>query len=176
MNPSLIEKAKHIQLMIFDVDGIMTNGGITYTEQGDEIKTFHVRDGFGVQMLHEVGIITAIITGRCSPIVERRAKELGITHVYQNQPNKQAAFDTLKNQCQVPPSAIAYMGDDLIDIPLIKQSGLGITVPEAPSQVIEAADWITKKSGGAGAVREACEALIQAQNQWGAICQKYHLT
>lgn len=175
MNPSLIEKAKSIQLMIFDVDGILTNGGITYTESGEEIKTFHVRDGFGIQMLQESGILTAIITGRASPIVKRRAEELNIPYVYQNQADKQQAFEALKAELGLSDKNMGYMGDDFIDIPLLKRAGIGITVPEAPSRVLEAADWITQLSGGLGAVREVCESLLQAQGKWEPLCQKYKI-
>lgn len=175
MNPSLIEKAKSIKLMIFDVDGILTNGGITYSDSGEEIKTFHVRDGFGIQLLQDSGVRAAIITGRSSLIVKKRAEELKISYVYQDQTNKLEAFEMLKSQLGLSNGEIGYMGDDFIDIPLLKRAGLGVTVPEAPAFVLESADWITQLPGGLGAAREVCENLIKAQGQWEKICQKYKI-
>lgn len=176
MAPSYDEKqaqAEKIELVIFDVDGIMSDGKITYTHDGTEIKSFNVKDGLGIKMLHQAGIKTAIITGRKSEIVALRAKELGIQHLLQQREDKLAASLELSQELGIPSAHIAFMGDDLPDLSAIKHLGLGITVANAHELVKEHADYICKENGGDGAVREACEYILHAKKKLADIFKSY---
>lgn len=160
------QKAQKIKLLAMDVDGILSNGQIIYDSNGNETKAFYVQDGVGLKGLRDAGIQLAIITGRSSPMVERRAKELGITHVIQGQDDKFTQLSTLAVSLGLELNECAYMGDDLPDMMAIKYAGLGISVPNGCTEVQEIADLITVKSGGHGAVREACEFILKAQNRY----------
>lgn len=159
------ETAKAIRLLALDVDGVLTDGRIYYGNNGEELKAFNIKDGLGIKLAQRAGIEVAIITGRRSAIVERRAAELGITHVIQGREDKLVALEQLCAQENYALHECAYMGDDLPDLPAVKASGLGLTVADAAGAVREAADWCSAASGGCGAVREACEALINARGQ-----------
>ncbi len=165
--------ARKIELVIFDVDGVMSDGKITYTNEGMEIKSFNVKDGLGIKLLQRSGIKTAIITGRKSDIVALRAKELGIHHLLQQREDKLSASLELSKQLGIPTEKIAYMGDDLPDLSAIKYLGFGITVANAHHLVKEQADYICQKDGGDGAVREACEYILEAQNKLDGILKSY---
>lgn len=167
------ERARHIRLLVLDVDGIMTHGHLLYQADGQESKQFHTQDGLGLKLLEEHGIEMGIITGRCSPMVSLRAKELGITHIEQGRHDKGTALKALAQQLALPLSACAYCGDDLPDMGAIIAAGLGISVPNAPSYVREVADHVTARAGGDGAVREVCELLLQAQGHWEGIMARY---
>ncbi|WP_414501954.1 KdsC family phosphatase [Zymobacter sp. IVIA_5232.4 C2] len=167
------ECARHIRLLVLDVDGVMTHGHLLYQADGQESKQFNTQDGLGLKLLEEHGIQMGIITGRCSPMVTLRAKELGITHLEQGRHDKGTALKALADQLGLPLSACAYCGDDLPDIGAIVSAGLGISVPNAPSYVREAADHVTGRAGGDGAVRELCELLLQAQGHWEGIMARY---
>lgn len=167
------ERARHIRLLVLDVDGVMTHGHLLYQADGQESKQFHTQDGLGLKLLEEHGIAMGIITGRCSPMVALRAKELGIAHIEQGRHDKEVALKALADQLNLPLSACAYCGDDLPDIGAIISAGLGISVPNAPSYVRKAADYVTARRGGDGAVRELCELLLQAQGHWGGIMARY---
>lgn len=160
------QKAQKIKLLAMDVDGILSNGQIIYDSNGNETKAFYVQDGVGLKGLRDAGIQLAIITGRSSPMVERRAKELGITHVIQGQDDKFTQLSTLAVSLGLELNECAYMGDDLPDMMAIKYAGLGISVPNGYVEVQEIADLVTVKSGGHGAVREACEFILKAQNRY----------
>lgn len=160
------QKAQKIKLLAMDVDGILSNGQIIYDSNGNETKAFYVQDGVGLKGLRDAGIQLAIITGRSSPMVERRAKELGITHVIQGQDDKFTQLSTLAVSLGLELNECAYMGDDLPDMMAIKYAGLGISVPNGCAEVQEIADLVTVKSGGHGAVREACEFILKAQNRY----------
>jgi len=156
-------KAEKIKLLILDVDGVLTNGNIWFADNGDEQKSFHTQDGLGMKRLQRANIQVAIISGRKSPAVDRRMKELGITQVFQGQENKQAAYESLLETYQLSPEAVAYVGDDLPDMHIMKQVGFRIAVNNAVPEVKAFADWCTTRNGGEGAVREACELILSYQ-------------
>lgn len=172
----LFEIAKGIKLLIIDVDGVLTDGGITLDNEGNEFKTFHVRDGHGIKMLIRAGIIVAIITGRHSKVVERRARELGITEVYQKCYDKNVAFRHLIEKYSVDPKEVAYIGDDIVDISLLKGSGFSVAVADAADEAKAAAMMVTKNNGGRGAVREVCDFLLKAKGLWEGILDEYSKT
>ena len=161
-------KAKAIRLAIFDVDGVLTDGGLHYSDSGEETKIFDVRDGHGMKMLQSSGVALAIITSRSSRCVARRAENLGIDHVFQGVEDKVTAFQALAADLELDPLACAYMGDDWIDLPVLIRCGLALSVPEAPAVVRERVDYVTRAGGGRGAVREACELIMQAQGTFDA--------
>lgn len=167
------ERARHIRLLVMDVDGIMSHGHLLYQADGQESKQFHTQDGLGLKLLEEHGIEMGIITGRCSPMVSRRAKELGIHHIEQGRHDKGTALKALSDQLGLPLSACAYCGDDLPDVGALMTAGLSISVPNAPSYVREVAHHVTGRIGGDGAVREVCELLLQAQGHWEGIMARY---
>lgn len=157
------ERAKKIQLLALDVDGVMTDGKIYFSAQGDELKAFSILDGQGIKTLINNNIQVAIITGRTSPLTARRARDLGIENILQGREDKKVALQELSDELQIPFEEIAYVGDDLPDLSAIKSAGLGITVPNAHYFVQEHANHCTKAAGGHGAVREVCDLLLKAQ-------------
>jgi 3-deoxy-D-manno-octulosonate 8-phosphate phosphatase (KDO 8-P phosphatase) len=159
-----LNQAKSIRLIAFDVDGIMTDGGLYLTDSGEELKRFNSLDGHGLKMLKASGVELAIITGRTSRCVELRAHHLGISHVHQGVHDKLASMQKMLAQLQLPMESAAFMGDDVVDLPVMLRVGLAISVPNAPSIVRERAHYITRCEGGHGAVREACELLMSAQD------------
>jgi len=159
----LREQARKIKLLALDVDGIMTDGGLTFGDDGQEYKRFHARDGLGLRYLRESGIDLALITGRTSDVVTRRASELKAVRVYQGRHEKLPAFENLCSELGLTPTQIAYMGDDIIDLPILVRCGLAITVADAHEFVKPHAHWISSKTGGNGAVREACELIMHSQ-------------
>jgi 3-deoxy-D-manno-octulosonate 8-phosphate phosphatase (KDO 8-P phosphatase) len=169
----LLSKASLIKLLICDVDGVLSDGKVYFTNQGDEIKNFSIKDGLGIKLLQRNSVDVAIITGRESKIVEQRSRELGISHIYQGQTDKQAAFDNLLNKLSLSKQQVAYVGDDLPDLPLIKQVGLGISVSDGYSLVCQQADWVTEKKGGDGAVREVADLLLFSQNKLDSVYAGY---
>ncbi len=162
MNP---DTALGIRLLALDVDGVLTDGRITYSNSGEELKSFNIKDGLGIKLAQKAGIEVAIITGRSSPMVERRAAELGITTIIQGREDKLVALRELCAARALTLDACAYMGDDLPDLGAIRAAGIGLTVADASVPVLDAADWQASRNGGAGAVREACEALLEARGQ-----------
>ena len=155
--------AKNISLLICDVDGVLTKGEVYLDNSTLELKAFNIKDGLGFKLLQQSNIEIAIITGRNSSIVDRRMTELGITHVYQGQKNKVAAYEELLKKLELQPNQVAYMGDDLPDLPLMKRSGLGIAVADAHFFVREKADWITFNDGGYGAARDVADLILDAK-------------
>ncbi|GAB6099441.1 hypothetical protein JCM16358_13200 [Halanaerocella petrolearia] len=164
MNDQLKEKAAKIKLFITDVDGVLTDGRIILGNDGEEFKFFHVQDGMGIKLAQDAGIKTAIITGRESKLVERRADELKINEVHQNIDDKLGVFSDLLNRYGISEDEVAYIGDDVNDLPILDKVGLALTVDNGVSQVKKAADYITEHAGGRGAVREAIELILQAQD------------
>ena len=158
-----LNRAKSIRLIAFDVDGIMTDGGLYLSDSGEEFKRFNSLDGHGLKMLKASGIELAIITGRTSRCVELRAKSLGITHLYQGVEKKQEAMRALLEKLNLTPVNAAFMGDDVVDLPAMTLAGLSISVPGAHQLVLDRAHYITKRNAGYGAVREVCEFLMSAQ-------------
>lgn len=165
--------AKNIRCLILDVDGVLTDGSIILDNEGNEFKSFHVRDGHGIKMLIKAGFKVAMITGRYSRVVERRAHELGITEVFQKCHNKRIAYRKLVRKYLLSNSEIAYIGDDIVDIPLLRRSGFSITVADADKEVKAIAMMTTKKRGGRGAVREVCDFLLKAKGHWKDIIDEY---
>lgn len=155
--------AKTIQMVIFDVDGVLTDGSLFIGDDGQEYKAFNSKDGHGIRMLHESGIQPAIITGRTSNVVAVRARDLGIEIVMQGHRNKRPAFQSLLEQTGLSPEVIAYVGDDVIDLPVMTQVGLPIAVNDAHALVKEHAKWTTTALGGRGAAREVCEFILDSQ-------------
>ncbi|AQZ93436.1 KdsC family phosphatase [Halopseudomonas phragmitis] len=159
----LLERAQQIRLAIFDVDGVLTDGRLFFMPDGTEFKSFNTLDGHGIKMLIASGVEVAIISGRQSPLVERRAANLGIRHLIQGREDKLNALAELRQQVPVELSQIAFLGDDLPDLPVIRRVGLGMAVATADSFVREQAHGITQACGGAGAAREFCELIMHAQ-------------
>lgn len=168
-----IERIKRIKLMVFDVDGVLTDGSIIYLDNGTEMKIFDVQDGHGLKLLLRAGIELALLSGRYSKITERRAEELGIKHVYQNVKRKLDAYEDIVNRLNFQPHEIGYMGDDLIDIPVMKRVGWAVTVPNANIYVFPYAHYITKKTGGRGACREVCDIVLQVKGLWKSVTSRY---
>jgi len=173
IDTAVLEKAKKISLLALDVDGVMTDGKIYFSAQGDELKAFSILDGQGIKSLLNNGIEVAIITGRNSPLTSRRAKDLGIKHILQGREDKKIALTELCQTLQTPYDCIAYMGDDLPDLSAIIHSGLGVTVPNAHSYVKQHADLCTESSGGQGAVREVCDLILEAKGLLDQYHEKY---
>ncbi len=173
ISPLVLEKASQIKLLICDVDGVLSDGKVYFTNQGDELKNFNIKDGLGIKLLQQSGIQVAIITGRQSAIVEHRAHELGIKLLYQGRPDKRATFSEIIQQLNLQPEQVAHIGDDLPDLPLMNLSGLGISVADAYFFVKQQADWITQMPGGSGAVREVADLLLSAQDKLSAILESY---
>ena len=169
----LTSRAKLIRLIAFDVDGIMTDGGLYYSDSGEEFKRFNSQDGHGLKMLRASGVEIALITGRTSRCVAARAKNLGIAHVYQGVENKLEVMAGLLDKLKLPRDAAAYMGDDVVDLPVMLRVGLAISVPDAPQVVRDRAHYVTRRDGGHGAVREACELLMSAQGTLDAQLAPY---
>ncbi len=162
---SIVERLSRIELMVFDVDGVLTDGKLYFGATGEALKVFHVLDGTGIKALTAAGIATAVISGRESPITLRRCAELGIKHVAQGIADKGAAFDAMRHQLGKTAQVCGYMGDDEIDIPVMKRVGFAATVPNAADGVAEFAHWVSRREGGAGAVREVCDLLTRARSQ-----------
>ncbi|MEA3251263.1 MAG: HAD-IIIA family hydrolase [Pseudomonadota bacterium] len=172
-SPALIERARHIRLLVLDVDGVMTDGQLYFQADGQETKAFSTQDGQGIKLLRHAGIEVAIITGRESPMVARRAAALGIEHVFQGRDDKLTLLRELLDTLDLDFEQIAYCGDDLPDLASIHYAGLGISVPNAPDYVRERADWVTLRPGGHGAVREICDGLLQMRGHWTALLDAY---
>lgn len=167
----ILQRAAHIKLVLFDVDGVLTDGRLIIGDDGQEYKAFHSRDGHGMKMLQETGVIIGIITGRTSRVVQHRMSSLGITHVYQGQLNKLAAYEDIKIKLKMTDQDIAYVGDDVVDLPVMRRVGLAIATADAHDFVKEHAHWQTRHDGGRGAARDVCEFIMQAQNR---LTEKLH--
>ena len=168
----ITERAKKIRLLLLDVDGVLTDGRIIIGNYGDEIKNFDVKDGLGVVLLRRAGIRSAIITARSSRIVKIRARHLGINKIYENH-YKIKSLQDIKRRFRVKEEEICFIGDDLIDIPILKRVGLAVTVPNAIKETKDIAHYITQNPGGRGAVREVCEIILKAEGKWEKITKRY---
>jgi len=173
MNDSVREKARSIKLAAFDVDGIMTDGTLFFSAHGDELKAFNILDGLGIKQLLACGIEVAVITGRSSPLTKARMKNLGVRHLIQGRDDKLVALRDLAGSLGLSPEALAYMGDDLPDLPAIRYAGLGATVPNGHWFVRENADYCTEVPGGSGAVRELTDLILSAQGKLDALLNDY---
>ncbi|ASF47071.1 3-deoxy-manno-octulosonate-8-phosphatase KdsC [Methylovulum psychrotolerans] len=168
-----VTKAAAIRLLILDVDGVLTDGKLFFDQQGNEYKSFHAQDGHGIKLLRRTGVEVAVISGRSSPIVSLRMNALGISHVYQGHEDKRAAFAELLAKLALTPEQVAYVGDDLLDLPIMSQVGLAVAVHDAVATVKDLAHWHTSRCGGCGAVREVCDLIMQAQGHYDAIVDTY---
>ncbi|HLM58261.1 MAG TPA: HAD family hydrolase [Pyrinomonadaceae bacterium] len=174
MNPEEVaRRAAGLKLLLLDCDGVLTDGRITLVEGGDELKSFHTRDGHGLVMLHRAGLQSGIISGRTSGAVERRARDLGIRFVRQGELNKVVAFEEVLKEAGVAPDEVAFVGDDVVDVPLMRRSGLAVAVSDATEETRAAAHYVTRLPGGFGAVREVCELILKAQGRWDELMRRY---
>lgn len=171
--PSLRERAAAIRLLALDVDGVLSDGRLYFSAEGDELKSFSTLDGHGIKLLMGQSIEVAIITGRTSPLVARRARDLGVRHLLQGREDKLVALRELTLQLGLDLQAAAYMGDDLPDLPAIRAAGLGLTVPNAHWLVRQHAHWCTQAPGGHGAVREACDLILDAKDLLAGVHAAY---
>jgi len=170
----LNKRLKKIRLLISDIDGVLTDGSIIIDDLGKETKKFSVRDGLGFFLARQGGLKTAFLTAGGSKALEFRAKACGIDYVIKNRPYKLAAFKELCRLAKVTPAEVLYVGDDLIDLPVITKAGIGVAVADAVPEVRHSADYITKKAGGQGAVREVVEKILKIQGVWELIINKLH--
>jgi 3-deoxy-D-manno-octulosonate 8-phosphate phosphatase (KDO 8-P phosphatase) len=169
----LLNKLKNIKLVILDVDGVLTDGGIIYNDNGVETKIFNVKDGLGIKLLMKAGITLCIATGRRSNALYNRCKNLGIEHIFDGLSDKATMLDLMLDRTGVSAEQVAFMGDDLPDLGLMKKVGLSIAVADAHKTVLKHADMITSATGGNGAVREVCEAILTAQGLWENILEHF---
>jgi 3-deoxy-D-manno-octulosonate 8-phosphate phosphatase (KDO 8-P phosphatase) len=173
VRPGAREKAAKVRLLLLDVDGVLTDGGIVYDAEGVELKRFNVRDGHGVVMMRRAGIEAGIITGRTSAVTAVRAKELGIGIVVQGALDKSAALDRVLAEAGVPAEAVAYVGDDIVDLPVIRRVGFSAAPADAEGYVLDAVDFVASRGGGRGAVREVIEFLLRATGLWEKASARY---
>jgi 3-deoxy-D-manno-octulosonate 8-phosphate phosphatase (KDO 8-P phosphatase) len=166
-------RAQAIELVIFDVDGVLTDGSLYLGDDGQEYKAFNSRDGHGMTMLREAGIALAVITGRRSEVVRIRMESLGVEHVYQGRRDKWPAYEALRQACGLGDAQIAYVGDDVVDLPVMRQVGLAVAVADAHPLVRAHCHWQTKTAGGRGAAREVCEGLLAAQGKLDGLLARY---
>lgn len=170
------QKLKSIKLLILDVDGVLTDGRVIYTDSGEEIKRFDAQDGHGLKLLMRSGIEVVLLTGRESKAVLHRARDLGIEDVYQKALNKIEVYESILRKKDRTDKEVGFVGDDLVDIPVLKKVGFSAAVPSAAPEVKEIVDYITTHKGGEGAVREICELLLKAQDTWATVTEKYYKT
>jgi 3-deoxy-D-manno-octulosonate 8-phosphate phosphatase (KDO 8-P phosphatase) len=170
---NVLHLAKPIKLVIFDVDGVLTDGSLYLTDKNVEIKAFHCHDGLGIKFLLETGIKIAVISARQAELVIHRMKSLGINYIYQGDMNKITAYEDLMQKTNLQDNEIAFVGDDVLDVPLIRRANLGIAVKNAHPFAQQHADWVTTIPGGQGAVREVCELIMKAQGKLNDIYNRY---
>lgn len=173
MDQRILDKAARIKLVLLDVDGVMTDGSIILDSHQGEAKSFHVRDGHGVKLLKRAGLEVGIISGRNSPVVSRRAQELGIEIVEQGSLIKLETYQRIRDQIGLKDDEIAYLGDDVVDIPVLREVGLSAAVADALEEVKKEADYTTRLPGGKGAVRELAEFILRAQGKWAQLMERY---
>jgi 3-deoxy-D-manno-octulosonate 8-phosphate phosphatase (KDO 8-P phosphatase) len=171
---AVLKKAARIKLLLLDVDGVLTDGGIIIDDKGAETKRFDVRDGLGISLLLGAGIEVGFITGRSSPVVIRRARELGVRMVYQGVQDKAAVYVKIKNKLRLEDEEIAYIGDDIVDLAILREAGLGIAVKDGWPGLKRQVHHVTEARGGRGAVREIAELLLRAQGKWDSLADQQH--
>ena len=173
MEHSVLERAARIKLMIFDVDGVLTDGSLHYGADGEALKTFNVQDGLGIKLLQESGVQTAIISARTSQQVIRRAADLGISHLHQGGHDKLTPFHALLEKTGLTAEQVGFIGDDVVDLPILSRVGLAVAVPNGRAEVLSRAHHVTAAYGGRGAVREVCELLMQAQGSYERVMAQF---
>lgn len=171
----VMARAAQVRLMVFDVDGILTDGSLHFGADGEAMKRFNVLDGFGIKLLQQNGIVTAIVSARNSPIVMRRASELGIDHIVQGAHDKHSAFKQLWANTGIDAQASGFIGDDWLDLPALLRVGFAATVPQAHPEVRSKVQYVTQAAGGYGAVREVCDLILRAQGKYDAALARYLL-
>jgi 3-deoxy-D-manno-octulosonate 8-phosphate phosphatase (KDO 8-P phosphatase) len=169
----VIARAARVKLMIFDVDGILTDGSLHFGPDGEALKTFNVLDGHGIKLLQQSGVATAIISARQSPIVVKRATDLGIAHLQQGVHDKRAAFEQLLAECGATYEACGFIGDDVIDLPILLRAGFAASVPNGHPEVRQRVHYVTQAGGGRGAVREICDLILRAQGNYETALAPY---
>lgn len=169
----VLERAKEVRLLLLDVDGVLTDGSIILDGRGGEWKVFYVRDGTGIKMLMASGIEVAILTGRTSEVVRRRAEELTIHRVYQGVRDKTVPYEELKAELGLGDHQVCFIGDDVVDVPLLRRVGLPVAVADASEEAKAAALYVTRNPGGRGAVREVCELILKAQGKWRQLVESF---
>lgn len=169
----VLARARRVKLLILDIDGVMTDGRIIYSIYGDELKFFDVTDGFGITLLNRAGIKSVIITAKKSRIVKLRCRDLRVAKTYQGYMDKLRAFNRILRRFKTDPGDICFIGDDLIDLPVLKHVGFAVAVPNAVEDVKNNAHFITSRPGGRGAVREICDMILKAQGKWETAAGKY---
>jgi 3-deoxy-D-manno-octulosonate 8-phosphate phosphatase (KDO 8-P phosphatase) len=173
LSPDLYARAQAIRLLLLDVDGVLTDGRLYYAASGEELKAFHIRDGLGLKLLRGSGVEVAIVTGRKSRALELRAENLGLPHVFQGVTDKLAVFEQLLARFALQAAAVAAIGDDLPDLPVLRRCGFAACVPEASGPVRGHAHYVTDCAGGSGAVREVCDLLMTAQGTLEGAMREY---
>ena len=168
-----LERAKKIKLLILDVDGVLTDGRIIYGDAGDELKCFDVQDGFGIYLLSKVGIGTVIITAKKSVVVRRRAKDSHVAKVYQNAVDKLKIYEKVKRKFRVKDDEVCFMGDDLLDLPILVRAGLAVSVPNAVEEIRARSHYMTQRKGGRGAVREVVDLILKGQGKYESLISQY---
>lgn len=171
---NMLSRLKSIKLIIFDVDGVLTDGRIVFAGNDLEIKSFDVRDGHGIKLAVRCGLTIALVTGRTSDVVTRRAADIGVERVFQGIWDKKPVMEKLLNELELKSEDVAVVGDDVVDIPMLRVAGLAVTVPEAPLEVRKEAHYVTNHSGGSGAARELIEMILKAQNKWSQVMARYY--
>lgn len=172
-NIAALKKAAQVKLMVFDVDGILTDGSLHFGSEGEYLKTFNVLDGQGIKLLQEAGVITAIISARQSAIVAKRAADLGITHLMQGIHDKKEAFLELIAVLSIAPEHCGFIGDDVIDLPVLSRVGFAASVPNGHAEVRSRVDYVTEATGGNGAAREICDFILQALGKYDQVISRF---
>ena len=173
ISQDLLERIKKIKVLILDIDGVMTDGHIIYSIYGDELKFFDVQDGFGITLLRRAGIKSVIITAKKSRIVKLRARDMKVAKAYQGYTVKLKAFDHAIKKFKVKPEEVCFIGDDLIDLPILRRVGLAVAVPNAVEEVRQCAHFVTSRAGGHGGVRELCDLILKSQDKWDLATDRY---
>ncbi|MEI8571987.1 3-deoxy-manno-octulosonate-8-phosphatase KdsC [Methylomonas sp. LW13] len=173
LSPQLLSAVKRLKLLILDVDGVLTDGRLFFDDNGKEYKCFHARDGHGIKLLRQTGVEVAVISGRKSNSVALRMQSLGVELVYQGHENKRAAFAEILQRLVLTPEQVAYIGDDILDLPVMRQVGFAVAVQDANFVLKNYAHWQTQTAGGLGAVREVCDLIMQVQGNFDSVLQTY---
>ena len=173
LGSALADKIRKVNVLVLDVDGVLTDGRIVIGDDGQETKCFHVRDGHGLKMIQRAGVEVMFLTGRKSRVVEHRARELGVQRVYQGALDKLAVFEEILKTRGLSAGQVAYMGDDIVDLPVLRRAGFSVTVSDAHEEVLRAVDLVTQNPGGGGAVREVCEMILKVQGKWEDAMGRY---
>lgn len=172
-NEEIVEKARGVKLLVLDVDGVLTDGSIIYTAEGVELKAFNVKDGHGVKLLKRSGVDSAIVTARSSPVVERRAEDLGIEIILQGMKDKLEALEIITSRTGLDPGSMGYVGDDLVDLPFLRRVRFSACPSDAVHEVRQIADHVCTQPGGRGAVREVTELILRARGAWDEVFARY---